>query len=170
MSNHPLHGTLRSGRCPECDHLAPVGEVIKCSRCDCPRHTASPAEPQTPPEAEAVLQAYSDQLDEAVLKLQDARNAELEAEEARDAAKWAATLSPDCPKVGVFDGVRTTVAMQTAWVDDRTAAEERAFRLARARREAAEKYLSVVGKQMSALQSINRSVAASYQGTGGGRW
>ena len=80
--------------------------------------------PNTPPGAEAKLEAYSDALDDAMEKLRQARDDELSAKEDRDAAKRRAQLSPDCPKVGVFDGVRTTVAYQTAWIEDQIAEQE----------------------------------------------
>jgi hypothetical protein len=161
--------TLPSGRCSSCEHFAAVGEITQCSRCDCPRHVAGPRQPQSPAGAEAALAAYSDALDEAVEKLQQARDAELDAEEARDKAKWEAQLSPDCPPVGVFDGVRTTVAMQAAWVARAIAAEETAYRAAKVVRQAASAHLDKLNSQRSIAQTISKSVAGSYQGTGD-RW
>jgi hypothetical protein len=162
--SHPLSGTLRSGRCAECEHLAPIGEVFPCSKCPCNHHTASPRDPQTPPEAEKLLQDYSEQLDDAVEKLREARDAELEAEEARDAAKWAALLSEDCPQVGVFGGVRTTVAMQAAWVAREIAARETAYRAAKVIRQAASAHLDKLNSQRSIQQTIAKSVAGQYAG------
>ena len=166
--SHPIRSTtLPSGRCPACEHFAPVGEIVACSKCDCDRHTASPYrghDPQTPPGAEAALQSYSDALDDAVEKLKAARDAELEAEEARDAARWEALLSPDCPKVGVFDGVRTTVAVQDAWVRRETAAKETAYRAAKVIRQAASAHLDKLNSQRSIQQTIAKSVADQFRG------
>lgn len=127
-----------------------------------------PYEPDTPVGAEEKLETYRDQLDEAREALRKARDAELEAEQDRDAAKRRAQFSPDCPKVGVFDGVRTTVAYQTAWIEGQIADEEREYRLAKAARQAASDYLRTLGKQGSFQQSLTKSVSDSYRIPG--RW
>lgn len=123
-------------------------------------------DPQTPPDAEARLQAYADALDEATQALARARDAELDAENARDAARRQAQLSADCPKVGVFGGIRTTVAYQKAWIDDQAAEQEQAYRVARLARQAAQAHLRKVEKQGGFQQSIAASVRTGYQGTG----
>ena len=125
-------------------------------------------DPNTPPGAEAKLEAYSGALDDAMEKLRQARDDELSAKEDRDAAKRRAQLSPDCPKVGVFDGVRTTVAYQTAWIEDQIAKQEHAYQLAKIARQAATAHLDKVGKQGSYQQTLTKSVADAYRGTG--RW
>jgi hypothetical protein len=157
---HPLSGTIPSGRC-ECSHFAPIGEITTCQHCDCTRHVATPYRgevPGTPPGAEAALQSFSDALDGAVEALKDARDAELDAEDARDRAKWEALLSPDCPKVGVFDGVRTTVAVQAAWVAREIAQEERDYKAAKVVRQAASAHLSKLRSQGSMQQTIANSI------------
>lgn len=113
-------------------------------------------DPQTPPGAEAALQSFSDALEPA--------------RQARDAARRGWLLSDECPKAGVFDGVRVTVAERDAWVEDRIAGEERTFRLAREKRKAAAKALDILGRQASYQQTISKSVGDSYRGTGGDRW
>ena len=177
--SHPIRSTtLPAGRCPECDHFAPAGgEIGTCSRCQCTRHAApdprSPYmghDPQSPPGAEAALQAFSCQLDAATEKLREARDAELEAEEARDAAKWEATLSPECPQPGVYDGVRITVAYRDAWVAREIAPQESAYRAARVVRQAASAHLDKVKSQASVQQTIAKAVATVYQGTGREGW
>lgn len=125
-------------------------------------------EPDTPPEAERKLEEYRDELDKARDELRKARDAELEAEQERDAAKRRAQFSPDCPKVGVFDGVRTTVAYQVAWIEGQIEDEERKYRLAKIARQAASDHLRTLGKQGSFQQSLTKSVADAYRGTG--RW
>ena len=127
-------------------------------------------DPQTPPGAEAALQSFSDALEPARRELAAAADEEVEAELARDAARRRWLLSEECPRTGVFDGVRVTVAERDAWVDEQIAGEERAFRLAREKRKAAAKRLDVLSKQGSYQQSISKSVADSYRGTGGDRW
>ena len=123
-------------------------------------------DPDPPPGAEATLAAYSDALDKAQEDLRTARDAEVEAEEDRDAARRRAQMSPDCPPVGVFNGVRTTVAYQTAWIEDQIADEEHEYRMARKARQAASDHLKKVGKQGSFQQSLTKSVADAYRGTG----
>ena len=172
--NHPREvGTIPASKCA-CGHFAPpTGEITECRFCDCERHVAGPYrghDPDTPPGAEAALQTFSDLLKDAQRDLAAACDDEVEAELARDAAARTWLLSDDCPPVGVFNGVRTTVAQQSAWVADRIADKERTYRLAKAAREAAQKYLDVLGRQGSIQQSISKSVGASYQGTGGERW
>lgn len=174
--SHPVPGaTLPSGRC-DCGHLAPVGEIITCTRpgCGCTRHVAHGPrggyDPLTPPGAEAALDDFKGALEEATTDLVAARNAELEAEETRDEARRRAQLSPECPKVGVFDGVRTTVAYQQAWIEDRIKDEERAYRIARTARQAASDHFRKVSKQGSFQQSITGSVREQYRGQRGDAW
>jgi hypothetical protein len=119
----------------------------------------------TPPGAEARLESYRDELDKAAKALTEARNAELDAEEARDSARRRAQLSEECPKVGVFDGVRTTVAFQKAWVEDQIKGEEHAYRQAKVARQAASDHLRKVGKQGGFQQSLTASVRETYRGS-----
>lgn len=125
-------------------------------------------EPDTPPAAEARLETYRDALDEARDKLRKARDEEMEAEQARDAAKRRAQFSPDCPKVGVFERVRTTVAYQQAWIEDQVAEQEREYKLKKLARQAASDHLRTLGKQGGYQQTLTRSVADAYRGSG--RW
>lgn len=127
-------------------------------------------EPDTPPSAEATLQALSDQMDIARDGLREARNAEVEAEHAYRAAHRRALLSADCPKVGVFDGVRVTVAERDAWVAEQVASAELAWQIARATRQAASDNLNILKAQASVGQSISSSVREAYRGTGRQPW
>jgi hypothetical protein len=164
-------GTIPAGKCA-CGHWARADEVTECRYCDCAQHRASPYgghDPQTPPGAEAALQAFSRELDEARQALAAARNAELDAKTARDKVKRKFLLSPHAPAVGVFGGVRTTMAERDAWVADQIADEEQAYQVAKLARQAAKEHLDTLREQGSLQQSISRSVSASYQGTGE-RW
>ena len=171
--NSPVRDAVRAGPCVNCPHLARPDEVIACRFCDCTHHVASPYQghdPATPPGAESALQSYSEALDGAVEKLEQARNAELEAEEARDAAKWEALLSDECPQTGVKDGKRITVAYRDAWVAREIAREESAYRAAKVVRQAASAHLGKLNSQSSIQQTIAKSVTSSYQGTGSEPW
>ena len=130
--------------------------------------SATPHNPATPPDAEAKLAAYSDALDKAEEDLEPARNAELDAEEDRDAARRRAQMSPDCPPVGVFNGVRTTVAYQQAWIEDQIAEEEHKSKLKKLARQAASEHLKKLSKQGGFQQTVTSSVREAYRNTG--RW
>ena len=127
-------------------------------------------DPFQPAGAEALLESYRDALDAAVKELAAARNAELDAQNARDEAKRAALLSEGCPKVGVFGGIRTTTAYVKAWVEDQVADLERAYKLAREARRAAADHIDKLGKQGRFQQSITASVRESFRGTNGRQW
>jgi hypothetical protein len=128
-----------------------------------------PYEPDTPVKSEERLDRLIAALEANEEALKAAYDEELEAEEARDAAQRAAIMSPDCLRVGVFGGVRTTVAMQEAWVADRIKGEEHAYRLAVLTRKAAEAQRRMLENQLRGAQSINRNVTEAARGTGG-RW
>ena len=128
------------------------------------------ADPATPPGAEARLESYRDELDEATEALTATRNTELDAEEARDKALRDAQLSDDCPIAGVIDGRRTTVAYVKAWIEDQAADDERAYRQAKVARQAATAHLSKLREQGRFQQSITASARESYRGTNGRNW
>ena len=172
MSQPSPRDAIPAGRCVNCPHFARPDEVTACRFCDCQQHRAAAPghDPMTPPGAEAALQSYSDALEEAGKLLAAARNAELEAEEARDSARRRAQLSPACPAAGVHNGVRVTVAYVTAWIEEQVKDEERAYKLAKVARQAASDHLRKVGKQGSFQQTLTKSVSAAYQGTGPEPW
>jgi len=124
-------------------------------------------EPETPPSAEAVLQSLSDQMETAVAGLREARNEEVARQHEYEAARRRAQFSGECPPVGVFGGVRTTVAMQTAWIDGQVAEEKLLWQIARATRQAAATHLKMLRDQASVAQSIGASVRETYRMTGG---
>jgi len=161
--------TIPAPKCA-CGHYARIDEVTTCRFCDCAEHRAQQGyEPQTPPDAEARLQAYSSALEEATAALGAARDAELEAENARDDARRRAQFSPDCPPVGVFDGIRTTAAYQQAWIEEQIKGEEQEYRLKKAARRAAADHLNKLSKQARFQQSITASVREQYRGQWGGQ-
>lgn len=139
---------------------------------DTPSRQAYPpyAPADTPPGAEARLEGYRDALEQATEALTEARNAELAAEEARDAAKWRAESSDECPKVGVFGGVRVTVDYRKAWIKEQIKGEEHAYQLAKIARRAATAHLRKVEKQGGFQQSITASVREQYRTAGRQSW
>ena len=133
-----------------------------------PFHTAAPAD--TPIGAEDRLEDYQNALDEATEALAKARDAELDAEEARDEAETRWRLSEECPPVGVFNGVRTTVAYQDAWVKDKIADLAHDYKVAREARRRASDHLRKLMKQGGWQQSITASVREGFRGTNGRRY
>ena len=111
-------------------------------------------DPDTPVGAEHKLGQFQSALEQARRELEQARDREVDAKAARDDARRRPQFSPDCPKVGVFGGVRTTVAYQ----------------LAKAARQAAAERLHTLGKQGNYQQSITSSVRESYRNAGRPQW
>jgi len=124
-------------------------------------------DPDTPPGAEAALATLAEQLDDAREHLRRARDLEVAAKHRLGDARRRARFSADCPKAGVFGGVRTTVADVEAWLDDQVADEDLTHELATAARQAAADHLRTLGQQLSAQQSISRSVGNDFAGTRG---
>lgn len=124
-------------------------------------------DPETPPGAEAALANLASQLDGARAALAAARNAEVAAKHLHDRARRAARYSPGFRKPGVYDGVRVTVAEAEDWLDDQVADESDAHDLATTIRQAAQEHLRTLGQQLSAQQSISRSVGNDFAGTRG---
>ena len=133
-----------------------------------PFHTDAP--PDTPVGAEGRLEEYQEALEKATTALGEARDAELDAEEARDEAETRWRLSEECPPVGVFNGVRTTVAYQDAWVKDKIADLQHDYKVAREARRRASDHLRKLMKQGGWQQSIAASVRSGYEGTNGRRY
>lgn len=130
--------------------------------------TAAPAD--TPKGAEDRLEGYQEALEQAGKDLAEAADAETDAELARDAARDALLLSPDCPKCGTFDHVRVTVAERDAWVNSQITDLEREYRHKRRARERAEGKLRILERQAGIQQSVTRSVGESYRGTNARPW
>lgn len=173
MTN-PVRDAIPAQRC-ECGHWARPDEVTECRFCGCKEHRPARSagtpyaghDPQTPPGAEAALEYFKNEMELARLELAEASDEEVEAELARDKARWALELSDECPRAGTFDGVRVLASYVNAWISSRITAEEREYRRKKAAREAAAKRLDVLGRQAITQASIAKSVGTSYQGT---RW
>jgi hypothetical protein len=131
-----------------------------------------PYEPQTPERAERGLDMLMAQLDAAEEELTRARNAELEAENARDTLRAERVLSEECPKVGGrrTDGSRVTVVDRDAWVENEIRQQEEEFRRLREVRRAAQLRYDKLRKQGSLQQSINGNARENFRSGGGGRW
>lgn len=127
-------------------------------------------DPQTPPGAEAALTEFSDQLEAARLMLAEKRDAEVMAKDTWNKAKRRARFSPGCPKAGTYDGVRILKDDVDAWIDDQVADEGLAYELSKTARQAAKDHHDTLRTQGSLAQTLSKSVADSYRGTGGHKW
>lgn len=129
-------------------------------------------DPETPPGAEQALKEFSDSLEAARQALRMARDQEVTIEVAYKRAHRKALLSAECPKVRSKrdDGSIVTVAERDAWVEDQCADEELALAIATANRQAARDLHDTLRTQGSLAQSLSKSVADSYRGTGGHKW
>lgn len=127
-------------------------------------------DPQEPPGAEAALTSFSDQLEAARLALAEKRDQEVQAKQAWSKAKRRARFSAECPRAGTFDGVRVLKDDVDAWIDDQCADEELAYELAKTARQAAKDHHETLRTQGSLAQTLSKSVADAYRGTGGQRW
>jgi hypothetical protein len=127
-------------------------------------HPRAPAD--TPPGAEDRIRELSGALEENEKALVDAADAELDAQGALDDAEARWRLDTACPVPGVFDGKRVSVAYVDAWVTDKTTLERLGLRVARQRRQAAEKQRDRISRQLIAAQSIAKSVAETSRAYG----
>lgn len=120
----------------------------------------------TPVGVESRLRHLVTDLTKAQLALAEARDAEVDAKHAHQAARRRAIFSPSCPKVA--RGGYTT-ADRDAWVEEQAAQQQRQYDLAVAAREAAQDHLRVVRDQAMVVMSISSSVRTAYNVAGSGR-
>lgn len=124
-------------------------------------------DPQTPPGAEAMLAELMKAMEAARRDLAAARDEEVATLHDYKAARRRAMLSAECPKVRRD---HCTVAERDAWVEEQCSDEELAHELAKAARQAASDHLNTLRAQVSAQQSIARSVGDSFRADGRQPW
>lgn len=95
-----------------------------------------------------------------------ARNEEVRAKHAYNAARRAVLMSPDCPKVSRGS---VTTADRDAWVDEKVRDECWKYELAEVKREAAQDHLRVVRDQAVIVMAIASSIRTAYNVAGSGR-
>lgn len=120
----------------------------------------------TPVGVEAKLRQLVTDLTRAQLLLADARDAEVNAKHAFEAAKRRALFSGDCPKVA--RGGYTT-ADRDAWVDEQVQTQRYQYDVAVAKREAGQDHLRVVRDQSMIVMALANSIRTAYQVAGSGR-
>lgn len=133
-----------------------------------PPGSRSHAPADTPPGAEDRIQELSDALEDNETALIAAADEELDAQGALDDAVIMWRLDETCPQAGTVDGKRILASYVDAWVAAKTKPQRDALRVAKQRRQAAEKQRDRISRQLMAAQSIAKSVGEAYRGTG--RW
>lgn len=122
-----------------------------------------PYESLSPIQVEQKLRQVVTDLTLAEKALREARDEETTAEITFRAAHRAAMLSPQCPRVARGG---CTTAERDAWVEDQCAGQWQAYRIAQARREAAQDHIRTVRDIATAVQSIGALVRTAYSMAG----
>ena len=119
----------------------------------------------TPVGIEARLRYLVTEMTHAQLTLAAARDEEVDAKHAHQAARRRALFSKDCPKVA--RGGYTT-ADRDAWVEEMAAEQQRQHDVATVRRETAQDRLRVLRDQGEIVRSLGASVRQAYGVAGSG--
>jgi hypothetical protein len=117
----------------------------------------------TPVAAEKRLVALDNEMTKAELELRRARDAEVDAKHAYEAARRRAGFDKDCPRV---ERGGATVDMRKDWIEDRCAEEGRTYDLKTAAREAAQDHHRTVRDQAMVAMALLRSVTTAYNMSG----
>lgn len=117
----------------------------------------------TPVAAEKRLLDLDNQMTQAELALRRARDAEVEAKHAYEAARRRAGFDRDCPRV---ERGGATVDMRKQWIEDRCADEGRTYDIKTAAREAAQDHHRTVRDQAMVAMALLRSVTTAYNMSG----
>lgn len=117
----------------------------------------------TPVAAQQRLVALDTAMTQAELALRRARDAEVEAKHAYEAARRNAGFDNDCPRV---ERGGATVDMRKQWIDDRCAAQQRDYDIKTAAREAAQDHHRTVRDQAMIAMALLRSVTTAYNMSG----
>lgn len=116
-------------------------------------------EPLSPVAIERKLRELVNDLTRAQLALSSARDAEVEAKHAYEAAHRRAILSPECPKVTRGGW---TSAERDAWVAEKAASEQRLYEVFEVKRKAAEDHLRTLRDQGVIVATLAKSVHQAY--------
>lgn len=125
---------------------------------------AQVSEPLTPVQIETELRRLYNAISANQLMLMQIRTEEMDAKIAFEKAHLIATMSPDCPKVGRGD---STVAERNDWIRQQEFAEYEAYERAKKRTRNCRDYQASLEQQCSLVQSMNKSVVATYYASNG---
>lgn len=117
----------------------------------------------TPVAAERRLVTLDTEMTKAELALRRARDEEVNAKHTYEAARRQAGFHKDCPLVARGGA---TVDMRKQWIDDQCAAQQRAYDLKTAAREAAQDHHRTVRDQAMVAMALLRSVTTAYNMSG----
>jgi hypothetical protein len=113
----------------------------------------------TPIQVESKIRSLVTEISLAQKALAEARDLEVDAEHDYKSAERKAVLSAECPKVR-RDGA--SAAERDAWVGERCDGVEFAYKVAKAKREAAKDHLDAVNTQATLVMALRRSVEQAY--------
>lgn len=122
-------------------------------------------EPLTPVEIEQALNQLLNAVAKNQIMLMQLRTQEVNAKIAYEKRHLIATMGVDCPKVS-RGGV--TVAERDDWIRKEEFDEYEAYEIAKKRTKNCRDYMEMLQQQCSLVQSMNKSVVASYFATSGG--
>jgi len=117
----------------------------------------------TPVAAERRLLQLDTAMTQAELQLRRARDTEVDAKHAYEAARRQAGFDKDCPRV---ERGGATVDVRKQWIDDKCAKEQRAYDVAVAAREGAQDHHRTVRDQAMVAMALLRSVTTAYNMSG----
>lgn len=117
----------------------------------------------TPVAAEKRLLVLDNEMTIAELALRRARDAEVNAKHAYEAARRRAGFDRECPRV---ERGGATVDVRKQWIDDKCADEQRAYDVAVAAREGAQDHHRTVRDQAMVAMALLRSVTTAYNMSG----
>lgn len=119
--------------------------------------------PLTPVAAERRLVQLDSEMTKAELALRKARDEEVDAKHAYEAARRRAGFDKECPRVARGGA---TVDERKQWIDDRCADEQRKYDLKVAAREAAQDHHKTVRDQAMIAMALLRSVSTAFNMSG----
>jgi hypothetical protein len=119
----------------------------------------------TPPQVEEFLSRLGNEIANAQLELETARDRELEAKEIYTKERDKLLLSDACPNVGRASA-DVTVDEREAWINVRIPDELWIYKTAKVDRENAESYVWALKDQITVVQSLGVLSRLAYQLTG----
>lgn len=118
----------------------------------------------TPIQIEQALNQLMNAVAKNQIMLMQLRSAEVDSKIAYERKHLNITMGDECPRVARGG---TTVAERDDWIRDKEFAEYEAYEQAKKRTKNCRDYMEMLQQQCSLVQSMNKSVVASYYGASG---